>query len=185
MLRKIAIGILALGFIVGAGVFTAHLMINVPSDSHQSPIQDQHLDSASATPAPIPAADLASRETAPSTALDPGSTEVVNETAEGKHEAEIARRIDQLQDLGMENDPASLDKILSELNNPEARVREAAVTAAVQFGSRDAIPRLEETLARTEDSSEKSALKEAVDFLKLPTLTEALSQTNQSAGPKP
>ena len=69
--------------------------------------------------------------------------------------------------------------ILSELNNRDPSIREAAVDAAVQFGSRDAIPRLMEAAARTDAPEEKSAILEAIEFLKLPTLPEALGQTNQ------
>ena len=108
------------------------------------------------------------------------SEAVLDPTAD--QEAAVAKRIDELLDLGMENDPAALDAILSEINNPEPRIREAAVGAAVQFGSRDALPKLEEALGRADDPKEKSTLLEAIEFLKLPTLTEALSQSNQPAG---
>ena len=57
-------------------------------------------------------------------------------TPEAQQEAYIASRVVELQDLAMENDLASLDTILSELNNRDPSIREAAVDAAVQFGSR-------------------------------------------------
>ncbi len=103
------------------------------------------------------------------------------ETPEAQQEAYAARRVVELQDLGMEDDSASLDAILSELNNRDPSIRQAAVEAAVQFGSRDAIPRLTEAAAQTDDPKEKSAIVEAIEFLKLPTLTEALGQQSQPA----
>jgi hypothetical protein len=54
------------------------------------------------------------------------------------------------------------------------------VEAAVQFGSRDAIPRLQKAVAQAEDPKEKSAILDAIEFLKLPTLAEALGQKDQS-----
>jgi hypothetical protein len=101
-------------------------------------------------------------------------------TAEGKHEAYVTARISELIDLGMDDQRSSLDTILSELNNREPRIREAAVEAAIQFGSRDAIPVLIDAAAQTDDPKEKTALLDAAEFLKLPTLTEVTAQKNQS-----
>jgi hypothetical protein len=110
-----------------------------------------------------------------------GSDDATPETPDAKQEAYIATRVAELQDLGMENDSASLDTILSELNNRNPGIRKAAVAAAVQFGSRDAIPKLTDAATQTDDSEEKSAILEAINFLKLPTLTEALAQKNKPA----
>jgi len=81
----------------------------------------------------------------------------------------------------MENDSQSLESILAELENADPNIRQAAVDAAVQFGSREAIPRLAQAAAQAQDAKEKSAILEAIDFLKMPTLAEALAQTNSSA----
>jgi HEAT repeat protein len=108
-----------------------------------------------------------------------------DQSVEQKQEASVSKRIDELQDLGMQSDPAALDIILSQINDAELQIREAAVSAAVQFGSRDAIPRLEEALARTDNPKDKATLDKAIEFLKLPTLTEALSQTNPPPGTIP
>ena len=102
------------------------------------------------------------------------------ETPGPDQEAYVTERVVELQDLGMEDDPASLETILSELNNRDPSIREAAVQAAVQFGSRDAIPWLQEAAAKTEDPEEKCAILEAIEFLKLPTLSEAMRQAMPS-----
>ena len=103
------------------------------------------------------------------------------ETPEAKQEAYVAKRVGELQDLGMENDSASLDTILAELDNGDPSIRQAAVDAAVQFGSRDAIPRLMTAAAQAADPKEKSTILDAVEFLNMPTLAEALAQKNSNA----
>jgi len=92
------------------------------------------------------------------------------------HEVYISSRVAQLQDLSMQNDAASLDAILFELSNTEPEIRKAAVDAATQFGSRDAIPRLLDAAGQTDDLKENAALNDAAEFLKLPSLTELLAQ---------
>src|ERR1041385_3321778 len=56
------------------------------------------------------------------------------------HEEYIEQRVGELMDLGMSDDPSSLKTILSEVNNAEPEIRKAAIEAAKQFGSADAIP---------------------------------------------
>ena len=98
---------------------------------------------------------------------------------EEQREAQVAARIDQLHDLSRKTDPASLEILLSEVRNPDQEIRQAALDAISQSGNRSAIPGLEEAAAQTEDSGEKQAIAEVIDFLNLPTLTEILR--NQSA----
>ena len=84
----------------------------------------------------------------------------------------VYARIDELLDLAMTDRPGVLMTILSELNNPEVRIRKAAIEASVQFGSRDAIPALREALATADDPVEKAEITRAVDFLELPSQSE-------------
>ena len=96
------------------------------------------------------------------------------------------KRIAQLEDLGADDAPASLETIVSELTNRDPRIRKAAREAAMQFGSRDAIPRLLEAAEQTDDPQEKVELQEAAAFLKLPTPAElAASRAGQSPAPLP
>ena len=88
-------------------------------------------------------------------------------------EAEISR----LQEWSTQNDPASLSGILNSLTNSEKAVRLAAIEAAKQFGSRDAIPVLQADVADAADTEEKIALLQAADFLTLPTIAEVNDQT--------
>src|ERR1051325_4278405 len=54
-----------------------------------------------------------------------------------QHKAYVESRTDELMDLAMTDDPASLDTILSELTNRDPDIRKAALQASIQFGSRD------------------------------------------------
>lgn len=92
---------------------------------------------------------------------------------EEQQETSVADRIFELEGLGMSDNPDSLAIILSELNNREPRIRQAALEAATQFGSRDAIPALVDAASRTDDPEEKSSLLKASEFLNLPKLAGA------------
>ena len=76
----------------------------------------------------------------------------------------------------MENDRSALDSIVSDLNNPELIIRDAALQATIQFASRDAIPALTRAAEETSDAAYKQALNDAIEFLKLPSLTEVLAE---------
>jgi hypothetical protein len=102
------------------------------------------------------------------------------DSTEAKHQAYVEARAAELMDLGMNDDAQSLNTILSELNNRDPEIRKAAVEATVQFGSRDAIPNLMDAAAQTDDPQEKAEIMEAIQFLKLPTLSEAAAQANQA-----
>ena len=71
----------------------------------------------------------------------------------------------------MNDDAASLANILSDLNSPEKEIRMAAIDAAVQFDSTNAIPVLQATAANDQDPEEKEALLKAADFIALPEVT--------------
>ncbi len=81
------------------------------------------------------------------------------------HEQFVTRRISELMDLAMTDDSNSLRTILAELSNPDAEIREAAVTAAVQFKSPDAIPALREAYIVATEPEEKLRIRNAIDFL--------------------
>jgi HEAT repeats len=94
------------------------------------------------------------------------------------HEDYVTRRVAELMDLAMSDDHGSLYSILSELSNGDPQIREAAVTAAVQFKSPDAIPALQDALARTDDPEEKIRLAKAIDFLAIPSEAQTAGQTS-------
>ena len=89
-----------------------------------------------------------------------------------QRQAAIDAETDRLQQWSMNDDPASLSSILADLTNPEKAVRKAAIEAAEQFGSTNAIPVLKNLAAKDEDPEEKTALLEAANFLSLPSIFE-------------
>jgi hypothetical protein len=91
-------------------------------------------------------------------------------------EPEPAVRAARLAELGMSADLPALSEILPALTDPDAEVRAAARDAAVQFGSRDAIPWLQAAIPQTDDIHEKAAIQSAIDCLELPALAEVASQ---------
>ena len=89
---------------------------------------------------------------------------------EAKHQEAVEARTSELMDLAMNDDTNSLHTILSELNNPDAEIRKAALEAAVQFGASNAIPALESAAQWNDNPEEKKEIADAIEFLKLPRL---------------
>lgn len=109
--------------------------------------------------------------------------EPADRTREEQEEARVAARIAQLWDLSAKTDRASLETILSEVRNPDEEIRQAALDAISQSGNRAAIPGLREAAAQTQDSPQKQAIEDVIEYISLPTLTEILrgqSATNNS-----
>jgi hypothetical protein len=91
--------------------------------------------------------------------------------------------IERLMDLSANEDSGSLSTILSELENPDKEIRAAALEAAIQFGERtNTIARLTDLLQRIGDDDERAALREAIEFIKLPSLTEVAAARKAAGG---
>jgi hypothetical protein len=118
----------------------------------------------------------------PAVAVDAGQADQSSQTP-AAHRAYVEKRTAELQDLSAENDAASLAVILSELSNRDREIRKAAIEASIQFGSRDAIPKLREAAAQTDDAAEKAEFQAAADYLELPSLTEYLAQQKANGTP--
>ena len=83
----------------------------------------------------------------------------------------IEAEIDQLQEWSMKDDPASLANIVAAFASPDEEVRRAAIDAAKEFGSTNAIPALKNAADKAEDLREKIDFLEAADFLTIPPLS--------------
>jgi hypothetical protein len=90
----------------------------------------------------------------------------------------VEQRVSELRDLSMTDDPDSLATITSELDSREPQIRRAALAATIQFGSRDAIPALQNALPHAGDPQEKVDLQKAIDFLALPSMAEIANRNN-------
>jgi len=88
-----------------------------------------------------------------------------------EHQAAVEAEVERLHDLSANNDAASLAAILSELTSPDKAVRLAAIEAAKQFGSVDAIPTLTADAAAAQSPEEQTAMLEAANILSLPDMT--------------
>jgi hypothetical protein len=101
--------------------------------------------------------------------------------AGGDRDSYIVRRKAQLTDLGMSDNPANLKTILSELENPEPEIRQAALSATIDFHSKEAIPQLQIEMDWATDPEEKVAIKNAIEFLQLPAFGSAEQSTDAPA----
>lgn len=125
---------------------------------------------AESPPASTPRSAAVTASTAPAAAAKTNSAE---------DEAALRSRVATLARLGLMDDPASLQVILGELTNSTRAIRQAALDAAVQFGSREAIPKLKEAADATADPREKVAFLDAADYLELPSWTEIRARSKQ------
>jgi hypothetical protein len=104
------------------------------------------------------------------TVANTGKTEV--QSQQEIYEAYRDERIVYLADLSMQSDMSALPEILSELSNRDPEIRSAAREAAIQFGSRDALPELQKVMSQTDEPHEKADMAKAIELLSLPNVTE-------------
>jgi hypothetical protein len=135
-------------------------------------------DSSTPLPSPLPPKIKAQAPDTnqPALVIATPSPEELEEQNQAKVDYEQSR-IAELNDLAASEDPGSLRDILLELDNSDPVIRKAAVDAAVQFKSPDAIPALKDAFDQVTDFDEKVHLKEAIDFLTL-TIPAETANTN-------
>ena len=90
--------------------------------------------------------------------------------------AEVAKALDEVRELQAKGtiQPDATELLLAKVTHPEPEVRRAALAALVQLHATNALPGLEQAEALVENPREKVALMDAIDFLKLPTVTDGL-----------
>jgi hypothetical protein len=84
------------------------------------------------------------------------------------HPEYVTQRKAELYQLGMSQTPESLHDILIEVHNPDPAIRQAALAATMDFGSKDAIPTLQQEMTWAEDPEEKFEIHKAIEFPQLP-----------------
>jgi hypothetical protein len=173
MRPKVAIIVIALGLFVFGTLFAIRQNVSRPTKNSEPTISS----------ATQPTNTLAAAKAEPVTeraAAAPGGgippKPAATASTEDAHQAYVEKRTAELMDIAMTDDRANLDTILSELGNRDPEIRKAALDATIQFGSRDAIPKLADAASQTDDPNEKAALADAIEFLKLPSLTEVRQQ---------
>jgi len=123
------------------------------------------------SPAPVPdvtPAPAASAAPMPAPAPAPAPVVVKKTLTPEDRQAAIDAETDRLSAWAMNNDSQSLSNILGDLTSPEKEIRMAAIEAAKQFESTNAIPTLKAAAANAEDNQEAIAMLEAADWLALP-----------------
>jgi len=141
--------------------------------------------SESATPPPILASNVvtsvsAPPEPTPEMVSNPAAPAVASVPTDEQRQTAIDAETDRLQQWSMNDDTASLSNILADLTNSEKEIRGAAIEAAKQFGSTNAIPALKAAAEGTGDVQEKIAYLEAADFLSLPSMDLSGPNANSS-----
>lgn len=146
------------------------------------PVHDAVAESRAATPS-IPVQPLSRRAAveAPAQAQRSTQPEIDPAVLEEQRDEASRQRVAELQHMASTRDASSINTILSELFNQDAKIRRAALAAAVEIGGRDSIPALQEAMERNADPQEKVSIQQAIAFLQLPTLTEAASGSGSEA----
>jgi hypothetical protein len=81
------------------------------------------------------------------------------------HAEYVTKRNAELYQMGVSQNPAALHTILTELHNPDPAIRSTALTATMDFGSKDAVPTLKREMTWAEDPHDKLEIQKAIDFL--------------------
>ena len=170
MRPKIVIIIVLAGLVCVTGI----LLIKHRGTTPQAPVPTAIAETKPAAPQTAPAVtEVPPPAPAPAAAAPVATASVAtNALTTEQHEAAVEAEMDRLQQWSMNDDSASLSNILADLTNPDKEIRKAAIEAAEQFGSTNAIPTLKALAAQTIDPEEKQALLEAADFIALPSIFE-------------
>jgi tellurite resistance protein len=123
------------------------------------------------------AATVPGRAKAETTGLPPTAA---NALTPEQRQAAIDAEVTHLQELSVNDDADSLSAILKDLTSSKKDVRLAAIEAARQFGSRDAIPVLKAAAGGARDEEERKAMLAVADFLELPTIADSSVQLKRT-----
>lgn len=137
-----------------------------PAQPSVSPIDEDRVESGSVPALSAPEVASKAEDDVP---MPSDLAEIVSRYrgAETREERERA-----LLELALTDEPESLSFLLDELDRADESEREIVLSSVVQFGSRDAVPRLREMALAASSPDEARGLTEAADYLELPSLTE-------------
>lgn len=184
MRTKVLLGVtlLALGVLLPAIYFRNASTATPPdaSSADQTDSADASAPQIPYKPTPRPLKPVHVQEPPPS------ATASAADLNASDHADYVLQRRAELIQMGMSDDPAALKTLLSELNNQDPEIRKTALNAVIDFGSKDAIPTLENQLAWTDDLHEKMEIERAIEFLQLPPAhIDAAPLSQQSTAPSP
>ena len=137
-----------------------------PTEPRVSPRDTDPLGS---QPAPVLPSTEAASEAEDDLPLPAELAEIVAHYREAETPEERERA---LLELALTDEPESLSFLLDELDRVDEDQRESVLSAVVQFGSREAVPRLRQLALEARSPDQARQLTEAADYLELPSLTE-------------
>jgi hypothetical protein len=151
----ILILIVAIGLVALAAVLKGVLGGRAPQDAK--------------APEPPPAEPAHPVATSPQVSANSSNSTAILEQLRA---AEIAKELDQVRELQADGaaNPLATGLLLAKVTHREPEVRKAATDALVQLGDTNAIPGLEQAVGLVENPREKTALMDAIDYLKLPNV---------------
>jgi len=110
---------------------------------------------------------------APTIAVSPALTATnTNTNAVMSREERIQKRADEFMVLASLNDPKAHQKIVDALYDSDRAIRKTALDALEQANDRSVIPDMQKVADQTDDRDDKQAIEDAIEFIKLPSLTE-------------
>ncbi len=114
-------------------------------------------------------------------------TNIVATTPEEDRRAAIEKDMNLLNEALLDggSDPKLVGAVREELFHPDAEVRKTAVETLMHLSDREAIPKLQEALAKTEDAREKVAIMDAIEYLQTPDGDSQLSTAPSMTEPAP
>lgn len=182
MRAKVLISALAIGIVVVAPAIYFHYK---PTESASAPARQAAVDDTPAAPSQAVPPILKRASSGAQAATDGVKIEDNSDSAL-PHDEYVIKRKSDLYDMGMGKDPASLKVILAEMHNADPEIRQAALSAVIDFGSQDAIPALQNELSWASDLQEKVEIQKAIDFLQLPHLGQdggSITQSSDGSAP--
>jgi hypothetical protein len=165
MRPKVVLGILAIACALVLGLVVSKVSIPKPP-----------------APAPAPAAQtapMAAPAPAPVVVTPPvpvATNQNTNAMSAEEHAEYVQKRANDLMGIAMLNDYTAHQEIIREMTNSDPAIRKAALAAVVQTSDRQLIPEIQQIADNTDDPDYKEALQKAIDFMKLPTLTEMMQK---------
>ena len=94
------------------------------------------------------------------------------QAADQQHEVQIQNAKTAIDQALLNRTDESLRLVLGKLEDADKEVRKAAIQALIALNDREAISALELAISRSDDAEDKAEMQKAIDFLKLPSLSE-------------
>jgi hypothetical protein len=166
MRPKVVILILAIGF----GLLGAMFVLKEVMAGHSANASGQ----APATQANAGSPSAATNDQA--VLVNPAGSSNTAASPEQMRAAAIEKELAAIQELLSEangdNNPTIISALLEKVVHPEPAVRAAALDALKQLNDTNAVPGLQQAVEHIEDPRGKVAVLDAIDYLKLPSVTD-------------